>query len=477
MIDIQLLISFIIYFASLLTIGIVFYRKNQTVKNYVIGNRSLNYWVTAISAQSSDMSSWLFMGYPALVFTLGAMQLWTAVGLVTCMYLNWQFIAPVLRAQTEKFNALTIPTYLAKRFNDQSNLIIMISTLACAYFFTCYISSGLVGMGKLFESAFNLPYTTGVLVGIGITLIYTLLGGFLAVSWCNLFQGLFLLAMIILVPFKGYLAVGGWSVIKLAALNKNISLVIWPSFGQALKKVLILFGGFGIGTFGQTHILVNFMGIKDARKLKNAMIVGIIWQIIALSSSIILGVVAIAYFKNGLSNSEHLFVYMARDLFPPLIAGFALCGMLAATLSTLNTQLMVAASGLSEDLYPIFSKQKPTILISRLATTLIALISLIIALQNNSSIYDLVHYAWSGLGCTMGPAIISALYFKNANKNGIIWGMLCGAIIAITWVLTGFDQTIPTLIVGMGVNFVCIIFCSKLPKKTKLVDLIVTYNR
>lgn len=477
MIDFQLLISFAIYFVILLTIGLVFYRKNQTVKNYVIGNRSLNYWVTAISAQSSDMSSWLFMGYPALVFTLGAMQLWTAVGLVICMYLNWKLIAPALRAQTENFGALTIPTYLAKRFKDQTNLIIIISTLFCAYFFTCYISSGLVGMGKLFESAFNLPYSSGVLVGMGITLIYTLLGGFLAVSWCNLFQGLFLLAMIILVPLKGYLVVGGWQAIKLAAASKQISLVIWPSLGEALKKVLILFGGFGIGTFGQTHILVNFMGIKDAKKLNNAMIVGIIWQVIALSCSIILGIVAIAYFKDGLSNSEHLFVYMARDLFPPLIAGFALCGMLAATLSTLNTQLMVSSSGLSEDLYPAITRQKPTLLISRLATILIALISLLIALQNNSSIYDLVHYAWSGLGCTMGPAIIAALYFKSANKTGVIIGMLMGALIASTWVLTGFDQIIPTLIVGMLANFICIIFWSRLPKRTKLTDLIVPYNR
>jgi len=462
MIDFQLLISFIIYFAILISIGAFFYRKKQTVKNYVIGNRSLNYWVTAISAQSSDMSSWLFLGYPSLVFTLGLMQMWTAVGLVLCMYLNWKFIAPKLRSETEKFNASTIPSYISKRFEDHSKLIIIISTLAAGYFFTCYISSGLVGMGRLFESAFNLPYSTGVLIGIGITLIYTLLGGFLAVSWCNLFQGLFLLAMIILVPWKGYQVVGGWQVIKLAASNKNISLQFLSL--QAIKDIFILIASFGLGTFGQTHILVNFMGIKDVKKLKNAMIVGIIWQIIALSSSIILGIVAIAYFKNGLANSEHLFVYMARDLFSPLIAGFALCGMLAATLSTLNTQLMVAASGISEDLYPTILNRKPTILISRLATTLIASISLLIALQNSSSIYGIVHYAWCGLGCTMGPAIIAALYLKNIKRVGIIIGMLSGAIIGSTWVLTGLDSYIPTLVIGMLSNFTCIILFSRLFK-------------
>ena len=462
MIDFRLLISFIIYFAILLIIGVIFYRKNQTVKNYVIGNRSLNYWVTAISAQSSDMSSWLFLAYPALVFTLGAMQLWTAVGLVVFMYLNWQFIAPSLRTQTEYYNAMTISSYLAKRFDDHSNLIIILSTLVSAYFLTCYISSGLVGMGRLFESAFSLSYTTGVLVGIGITLIYTLLGGFLAVSWCNLFQGLFLLAMIILVPLKGYFVVGGWPAIKLAAFDKNISLNILPSFTK-LKEILILIGSFGIGTFGQTHILVNFMGIKDVNKIKKAMIVGIIWQIMALSCSVILGIVAIAYFKNGLANSEHLFVQMARDLFPPLIAGFALCGMLAATLSTLNTQLMVAASGLSEDLYPAISKKKPTIFISRLVTTLVALISLAIALQNNATIYNIVHYAWSGLGCSMGPAIIAALYFKNANRLGVILGMLVGTLIASCWVLV--NSAIPTLVVGMCANFACIILFAHLEKQ------------
>jgi sodium/proline symporter len=466
MIDFQLLISFIIYFAILLIIGIIFYKKNQSVKNYIIGNRSLNYWVTAISAQSSDMSSWLFLAYPALVFTLGAMQMWTAVGLVIFMYLNWKLIAPRLRSQTEKYNAFTIPTYLAKRFEDQSKAIIMISTLSSAYFLTCYISSGLVGMGRLFESAFDLPYSTGVFVGIGITLLYTLLGGFLAVSWCNLFQGLFLLAMIILVPLKGYFAVGGLSAIKLAALNKNISLNIWPSL-NTFKEILILIGSFGIGTFGQTHILVNFMGIKDIKKLNSAMIVGIVWQIIALSSSICLGIIAIAYFEQNLSNSEHLFVYMARDLFPPLIAGFALCGMLAATLSTLNTQLMVAASGLSEDLYPTILNKKPTILISRAATIAIAVISLVISLNNSASIYNLVNYAWSGLGCTMGPAIIAALYFKHATLLGIICGMLSSSVIGISWILTGLDKTIPTLVIGMAINFAFIILCAKLPRKAK----------
>ena len=454
MIDIQLLTAFIIYFGILLSIGAYFYRKSQTVKAYVIGNRSLNYWVTAISAQSSDMSAWLFMGFPALVFTLGAMQMWTAVGLVICMYLNWKFIAPKLRAQTEHFQTLTIPSYLARRFEDNSKGIVILSSLIAALFFTCYISSGLVGMGRLFESAFGTPYLTGVLIGIGITLVYTLIGGFLAVSWCNLFQGLFLLAMIILVPWYGYSAVGGWEAIKISAAAKDISLNIWPSL-KTLKEIFMLIAGFGFGTFGQIHILVNFMGINDTRKLKKAAMVGITWQIIALASSVSIGIVAISFFKTGIANNEHLFVHMARGLFPPLIAGFALCGMLAATLSTVNTQLIVASSGLSEDLYPALSGRKPTLFLSKLATVLMAFIALLISLSNSSSIYHLVHYAWSGLGSVFGPVIIAALYSKRINSTGVIVGMISSAVVATIWPL--IDSDIPTLIAGMGINFICMI--------------------
>lgn len=464
MIDIQLLTAFIIYFGILLSIGAYFYRKSQTVKAYVIGNRSLNYWVTAISAQSSDMSAWLFLGYPALVFTLGAMQMWTAVGLVICMYLNWKFIAPKLRAQTEHFQTLTVPSYLARRFEDKSKRIVILSSLIAALFFTCYISSGLVGMGRLFESAFGTPYLTGVLIGIGITLTYTLIGGFLAVSWCNLFQGLFLLAMIILVPWYGYSAVGGWEAIKISAAIKNIPLNVYPSF-QTLKEILMLITGFGFGTFGQIHILVNFMGINDTRKLKKAALVGITWQIIALASSISIGIVAISFFKTGITNNEHLFVHMARGLFPPLIAGFALCGMLAATLSTVNTQLIVASSGLSEDLYPAITNKKPTLFLSKLATVLMAFIALLISLSNNNSIYHLVHYAWSGLGSVFGPVIIAALYSKRINATGVIVGMISSAIIATIWPL--IDSDIPTLIAGMGINFICMILVSRLFESKK----------
>lgn len=458
MVDFQLLSSFIVYFAILLGIGIVFYKKNKNVKTYIIGNRSLNYFVTAISAQSSDMSAWLFMGYPALVFTLGALQLWTAVGLIICMYLNWKFIAPALRAQTEAFSAMTIPSYLASRFNDKSKLIIIISTLVASYFLTCYIASALVGMGRLFESAFNLPYSTGVFVGVGITLIYTLLGGFLAVSWCNLFQGIFLLVMIMLVPYYGYAKIGGWAAIQAAASTRNIGLNIWPSL-ETGRKIFDLFVGFGLGTFGQIHILVNFMGIKDKAKLKNAMVVGIIWQILALGSSVALGIVAIGYFTNGLQNPEHLFVFMARDLFPPLVAGFALCGMLAATLSTLNTQMIVTSSSISEDLYPALTNRKPTLLLSRIATIAIAIISLLFSLHNSSSIYHLVFYAWAGLGSVFGPVIIMALYSKRVNRYGVITGMVASTIVASFWTI--LNSNIPTLVVGMSLNFICMIVGSK----------------
>lgn len=461
--NLQIILAFGIYFSILLGFGILFYKQNKSAETYAMGGRSFNFWVTAIAAQSSDMGAWLFMAYPAMIYSLGALQLWTAVGLVIGMYLNWRLIAPRLRAQTEELQAVTIPTFLAKRFNDHSGLIVSISALVASFFFTCYISSGIVGLGRLFESAFDIPYLTGILAGISITLLYTLVGGFLAVSWSNLFQGLFLLAVILIVPIYGYFIVGGITTIKLAAASKGLSLSIMPSL-QTLKDSLILFTSFGLGYFGQPHILINFMGIKDTSKLKNATIVGISWQIIVLLCAAAIGIIGIAYFPNGLENNEHLFVNMVRELFTPFLTGMALCGILAATLSTLNTQLLVASTGLSDDLYPTLTGRAASLRLSRIATVIIGTISLVISLNNSSSIYNLVQYSWAGLGSAFGPVIIAALYFKNINRFGAITGICVGALLAGLWPL--LDCPIPTLIGAMGASFASMYLVSRITKST-----------
>ena len=467
-----LILAFIAYFIVLLSIGIAFYQSNKEEKSFALGNRSLNYWVTAISAQTSDMGSWLFMGYPALIFTNGLFEAWTAIGLVAIMALNWYFIAPKIRTETYKYNSLTLSSYFASRLTpspvilseqDESKdeSIKIISALISLLFFMFYISSGFIGLGRLFESAFSIDYFYALLIGLFITASYTYIGGFLAVSWCNLFQGILLLFIILFVPFYALHIIGGFQAITSAALASDISLHLFPSI-QKIGNALLLICGFGLGYFGQPHILINFMGIKDVNKMKYAARVGITWQILALFGGIMVGLTSIGFFAGNVVNPEHLFVIMVTHLFSPFVAGFALCGILAAILSTVTTQILVATSNITEDLYKTVYKNstnKQLLWVSRLGVLGITFIAFLIAMFNTDSIYNLVLYAWSGLGSAFGPLLILCLYSKIPDKRGGIAGILTGAIASGIWPF--FNGTISPLIPGFGLSTAAIILFSK----------------
>lgn len=464
----QIVISFIIYFIALLAVGIYFYKKNKTENSFALGGRSLNYWVTAISAQTSDMGSWLFLAYPAVIYTKGIFEAWTAIGLVFFMFLNWHFIAKKIRVETEKYKSLTLSSYFESKYNDKSGLIKVISAIITLIFFTFYIASGFVGIGRLFESAFNIDYALGVILGVLVTIAYILFGGFLAVSWCNLLQGIFLLIVILVVPFFAYLKIGSLSTITSAIYAKNISMSLLPSF-TSLANVIFLTFGWGLGYFGQPHILVNFMGIKNINEMEKAKYVGIIWQSIVLMAAIVIGLIGIAFFSTPLTNPEHLFVYMAKDLFIPLIAGFALCGILAATLSTVNTQILVTATSLAEDIYKVGNKNatsKQLVWVTQIATVFVATLSLILSLSNSDSIYNLVLYSWSGLGSAFSPLVILSLYSNAVNKYGAIAGIISGGIVSGIWPYV--NTSVPPLIPGFFVSFVLILIVSRVTKKRAL---------
>lgn len=448
--DYQLLVAFVVYFAVLIAIGALFYHKTMKAGSFALGGRALNYWVTAISAQSSDMGSWLFLGYTAMIYTQGLMEAWTAVGLVVFMIANWYWIAPRLRMQTEQLHSQTLPTFFDKRFNDTSGTLSITSSLIALIFFLVYISSNFVGLGSLFESTFGIDYYTGIIIASAITIAYTLVGGFLAVAWCNLFQGLFLLAAIVIVPIIGYLHIGSYAAIEAAAQAKHISLSFWPSL-QTCSNMLLLIGGYGLGYFGQPHIIVNFMSIDNVKNMRKAMIVGIIWQIVVLCAAIAIGLVGIAMLgTHTLEHPEHLFPLMVQQLFSPLMAGFVLCGVLAAVLSSLNTQIIVAGSSLAEDIYlRIFAptaSNKHKLWISRMSVLLISLVSVALAFTNSTTIYALVQYAWSGLGASFGPLIILSLYSKRMNRHGALIAILFGAATSGLWPLLG--TAVPSLIPG-----------------------------
>ncbi len=464
--DFHIMAAFVIYFCILTCIGLFFYVKNKNATDFMIGNRSINYWVTAIATQSSDMSSWLFLAFPAAIYAQGLPQAWTAIGLVTGMFICWQFIAPKLRSVTAQYNDLTLSSYFASRYNDKYGTLRIITALFAIVFFTFYIASSLVGLGRLFASAFGISYHAGIVLGLVSALGYTLLGGFIAVAWCDLFQGLFLLAAIVIVPVYTLYTLGSAESILVAAQARALPLTLFPSLQDTFNSILLA-ASWGLGYFGQPHILTNFMAIDDVRNIKYAKYVGITWQIMVLTAAICVGLVGIAYFNTGIGNPEDLFIIMTKQQFFPLLAGFILCGILAATLSTMDRHILISGSIVAEDLYKkIMHKHASSVWImqmSRIASVVISCIALFIARNNSSSIYELVNYSWSGLGSSFGPLVIMSLYSSSVTRHAAIAGVLVGGIVSGLWpyLNTGMLPLVP----GFGLSLLTIIGVSWLQRK------------
>lgn len=433
----MILIAFILYFITLTTIGFLFYQKTTSSADFALGNRAVNYWVTAISTQASDMGSWLFLGFPAALYLHGGVELWTACGLIFFMLLNWHFIAPRLREKSEEYKALTLSSYFERHFHDP--VIGLLTTFATIIFFVFYIASNIVGLATLFTYAFGISYHLGSVISLTAALAYTLIGGFLAVAWCDFFQGIFLLISILTVQWYSFLYVGGYAAISSAVYSHNLSFSLIPE-QNALLVISSLAFGWGLGYFGQPHILTNFMGIKNPHEIRYAKYIGIAWQTIVLFSAAAIGITGIAYFQHPLDNPDLLFMTMTKELFSPFIAGLILCGVLAATLSTLDSLILISGSMIAHDLVkPLFPQQSSTeylLLISRLGSLGTAVIALLFAWDNNASVYNLVNYAWAGLGSAFGPLVIGSLYSTKLTHHGARAAIITGTIISGFWPFT-----------------------------------------
>lgn len=461
------LLAVVCYFIILVIIGITSYRRHLSATDFIIGNRSLNYWLTAMAAHASDMSSWLFMGYPAVILTGGLFNAWSAIGLLIFMYLNWQLIAPKIRVATEQYNSLTFSSFFESRLADTSGLIRIFTALMSVVFYTIYISSGLVGLGLLLETLFNLHYDLGILIGILIVVPYVFTGGYVTLAWIDLFQGIFLMCVIIFVPFYLLQGVGGWTGINQAITTQHLTSALFPDFSS--KTWFQLFGmtaGWGLGYFGQPHIITKFMGIRNIHEINKSKWIGMTWMLLSLSAATLVGLIGIAYFKGGLQDPEQVFIAMVRDSFPPFFIGFILCAVLAATINAMSSQVLVLSSNLTEDFYKrIFRKDASSaelLLVSRLGVIAVALIAYLIAYGKISSIYSLVLYAWSGLGSSFGPLLLLSLYWKKVNKYGAWSGILSGGIIAGAWpYLNKFiPVTIPSMLPGFLISLLLIILIS-----------------
>lgn len=470
------LIPFIVYCCVLLLIGYISYHKQTSSTDFIVGNRSLNFWVTALSAHASDMSSWLFMAFPAAVFIGGLSQSWIAFGLLLGMFMNWQFVAKKLRLSTETYDTCTLSTFFEKRFKDNTQILRLVTAAVAIFFLTCYVSVGLIAMGRIFESLFGIDFAIGLSVSTLVILIYTLVGGYVTIAWTDLFQALFLLGMIILVPAIAFLHLeNGVTTIVTAAEARGMSLAFIPDYSfTTLVGILFLALEWGLGYFGQPHIVTKFMGINRADNMNKSKYVGMSWQILTLAAATCVGLVGIGFFGDSLQKPEEVFVEMVKVLFHPLAGGFILCSILAASVSTMDSQILVSASVISEDVYKkIFrnhATQKELLMVSRIGVVFISLLSLYFALDRSTTIQEAVLYAWSGLGSSFGPLVLMALYSKHTNNYGAIAGVLVGGAVSGLWgsvnpYVTSF--TIPAMIPGFGLSLLSIYLVSAVTRRAQ----------
>ncbi|MEB6290637.1 sodium/proline symporter PutP [Staphylococcus xylosus] len=472
------------YFIILLGIGYYgFKQSTSNVSEYMLGGRNIGPYVTALSAGASDMSGWMIMGLPGEVYSTGLSAAWLAIGLTIGAYINYVVVAPRLRVYTEKAgDAITLPDFFKNRVDDKSNLIKIIAGGIIVVFFTLYTHSGMVSGGVLFESAFGLNYHFGMLLVAIIVIAYTFFGGYLAVSLTDFFQGVVMIIAMVMVPIVAMMQLSGLDTISQAAELKPTNLDLFK--GTTFIGIISFFA-WGLGYFGQPHIIVRFMSIKSIKQLPTARRFGIGWMAISLLGAVGVGLVGITFVNNGgveLKDPETLFILMGQILFHPLVGGFLLAAILAAIMSTISSQLLVTSSSLTEDFYKLFrgeeaakEHQKEFVLVGRLSVIIVAIISIWIAWSPNDTILNLVGNAWAGFGAAFGPLVLFSLYWKGLSRTGVISGMLSGAIVVILWIafvkplgetndFFNLYEIVPGFLASLIVTFIV----SKLTKKPQI---------
>lgn len=444
--------AFVLYLIFMIVIGAIYAKKNNSAADYFLGGRQLGGFVAALSAQASDMSGWLLMGLPGSIYALGTGQAWIAVGLFIGTVCNWLFISGRLRRYTIRANnALTLPTYFENRFHDKKRILLFISSITIVIFFLVYTASALAAGGKLFNSVFGIDYRIALTIGAAVILIYTFMGGFMAVCVTDFVQGTLMLIGLLVVPIVALKLIGGGSNLGAALDQSGVAggaahyLNIFYNGGEPYKAINIISQlAWGLGYCGMPHILVRFMAVRNEKELKKSKSVAIIWVAISLLFACAIGVIGRAYLPTLLEGaaSEKVFIEMiikvfTSDLALPILGGIFLCGILAAIMSTADSQLLVTASSVAEDIFKGVVKKdaddKTVLKVSRITVIAVAVLAYIIALDPNSSIMGLVSNAWAGLGSAFGPIVILSLFWKRTNLQGAVAGIGLGALTVLIW--------------------------------------------
>ncbi|MBQ4879999.1 sodium/proline symporter PutP [Pseudoalteromonas luteoviolacea] len=446
--EIGTMISLALYFIAMLAIGLYAYRKStDDVSGYMLGGRNLPPSVAALSAGASDMSGWILMGLPGAMFLTGFSSTWIAVGLVIGAFLNYLLVAPRLRVYTEVANdAITIPDYFANRFEDNSNALRIVSAIVIIVFFTLYTSSGVVAGGKLFENSFGMSYETGLYVTTGVVVLYTLFGGFLAVSLTDFVQGCIMFIALVLVPLVTFSLLEQPLVTTLNEINQlnpDVDMLTWVGAGGVIGIISAM--SWGLGYFGQPHIIVRFMSVRSVKDMPTARNIGMSWMIVATVGAITTGLFGAAYAHENnivVKDAETIFLVLSELLFHPLIAGFLLAAILAAIMSTISSQLLVSSSSLTEDFYKVFIKPNATdkelVMVGRISVAAVSVLAIYLAHDRESTILSLVSNAWAGFGAAFGPLVLFSLFWKRMNFSGALAGMVVGAVTVLVWIYAPF---------------------------------------
>lgn len=478
---ITIAIVFAIYLGLMVFIGFKFYNKTESLSDYFLGGRSLGPWLTALSAQASDMSGWLLIGLPGTAYAIynGTEEaIWTAIGLILGTYLNWKFVATRLRRYTEiSGNSITIPDYMENRFKDKRHFLRVVSAIFISIFFLVYAASQFSAAAKLFSTVFGMNYTLGLLLGAVVIVSYTAIGGFAAVCWTDTIQGAIMFFALMLLPFMSLAATGGVGEVtmRLAALTTD-TLEFLPTLNTGAVNSLLLASclGWGLGYFGQPHILVRFMAIKSPDMIRRSRLIAMIWVVITLAAAIAVGVIGKAYVPD-LGDGEIIFMTLLHKLFPNIIAGILLTAVLAAIMSTASSQLLVTASSISRDLYALVFKKSTEgtgiVWVSRIAVLIVAAVAFLIALNPASSVFALVSCAWGGIGATFGPLILFSLLWKRMTLQGAVAGMVTGGVVDLFWYFMkahGGIFSVYEIIPGFLASCIAIVIfsmCSQVPKE------------
>lgn len=468
--------GFIVYLAAVLLIGILTYQRNKTQEDFYLGGRKLSPWVLAFSERASGESAWLLIGLPGVALASGLGASWTAIGCVLGIIFSWTFIARGLRKETGEFGAITLPEYFARKFSPDSRAIRLVASVIIVFFFTFYVAAQFNAAGKVLNVTFGIPQLWGMILGAGVILLYTLMGGFFAVAWTDVVQGILMVGTLVILPVVAMVEIGSPESIDSALRATGADKISWVAGETGLAAFLVVVNGlsWGLGYMGQPHLVLRFMALRAPGDVRMGRAVAIAWALPAFAGAFMIGMMGLGLYGGELEiiggDRERLMPYMAKDLLPALLAGIFISGAIAAMMSTADSQLLVATSAVGEDIYHRVLGKEPgerhLVLISRVAIILIGVVAAFLAATTEDFVLSLVSYAWGGLGASFGPIIFLSLYWKGLNKSGVLGGMLTGAVSTIIWKsIDALQNEVPERLSAFVFAFIAAVLCSLISRR------------